>query len=1009
MDLNTVQQFTKEYFGITATAKQLVGHEDLNYFLKADNDAEFILKIAHHGQQLDILEMQNQVMNHLESKHSSLSFPRVISNKNDDDISIIKDEHGNDRFARLLTWVPGRLWSHVNPHRENLLENLGHAIGSLSYLLSDFDHPFAHRNFKWDISQAEWIEKYFDLFEGKHLELVRYFYDLFRNIALPKLEKLPKSVCHNDANDYNILVSFDRKKPKVLGLIDFGDLIYTNTINELAIAIAYAILDKPDPLSAAASVVKGFHKKNALKAKELEVLFPLIAARLLISVTFAAIGKKENPENEYLLISEKPAWALLEKLRNISPNLAYYTFRNACGLAPCSKNNLFKNWLRTQKTDFSKIVSFNENSGKVHWLDLAVGSQELGNNIEFEDRSFFDKKIKRILEDAGADFGVGGYGEVRSFYTTDAFQVEGNNGPVWRTIHLGTDIWASAGTSIFAPLAGKIHSFQNNAGDCNYGPTIILEHVINSSLTFYTLYGHLTLESLDGLSEGDEFEEGQEIARIGDISENGNWPPHLHFQVMLDMLGLKGDFPGVAFPEQAYIWKSICPDPKLLLHFKKNTPQQQLTNDTILKKREKFLPKNLSISYQNPLHVVRGFKQYLYDESGRRFLDTVNNVPHVGHQHPRVVKAAQNQMAILNTNTRYLHENIVQYAEELLATFPKELNVCFFVNSGSEANELALRMAQNFSNQKDMIAVEVGYHGNTGACIDISSYKFDGKGGKGAPKYTHIVPIPDTYRGLYKKDDPGASKKYASHVKRVIEKVKSEGRNIAGFICESILSCGGQIVLPEGYLKEVYGYVREVGGLCIVDEVQVGFGRVGEKFWAFELQGVVPDIVTLGKPMGNGHPLAAVITTAKVAEAFTNGMEYFNTFGGNPVSCAIGREVLQIIKDEQLQENALQVGNYLLKVLEELKQKYEIIGDVRGKGLFLGFELVKDRATLEPAEKEAAWLANRMRENGILMSTDGPFHNVLKIKPPMCFSKENVNFFAETLDSVLSEDFFVRS
>ena len=498
-------------------------------------------------------------------------------------------------------------------------------------------------------------------------------------------------------------------------------------------------------------------------------------------------------------------------------------------------------------------------------------------------------------------------------------------------------------------MEGVVHSFQNNEGNCNYGPTIILRHEINTELTFYTLYGHLSLESLDGLSVGKKIKLGEQVATIGEIPINGNWPPHLHFQIMLDMLGFEGDFPGVAFPAEKEIWKSICPDPKYLLKIRKRNSDLKLSSSEIVEKREKHLGKSLSVSYQKPLYVVRGFKQYLYDANGRRYLDMVNNVPHVGHEHPRVVKAAQNQMAVLNTNTRYLHENIVRYAEELLATFPKELSVCFFVNSGSEANELALRMARNYSQQKDMIAVEVGYHGNTGGCIDVSSYKFDGKGGKGAPNHTHIIPIPDTYRGMYREDGLDASKKYASHVKKAIEKVKNAGRNIAGFICESILSCGGQIVLPEGYLKEVYDIVREAGGLCIADEVQVGFGRVGAKFWGFELQNVVPDIVTLGKPMGNGHPLAAVVTTTKVADAFTNGMEYFNTFGGNPVSCAIGREVLKIVKEEDLQRNALDVGNYLLARLEALQLKHEVIGDVRGKGLFIGFELVKDRQTLEPA------------------------------------------------------------
>jgi len=397
--------------------------------------------------------------------------------------------------------------------------------------------------------------------------------------------------------------------------------------------------------------------------------------------------------------------------------------------------------------------------------------------------------------------------------------------------------------------------------------------------------------------------------------------------------------------------------------------------------------------------------QYLYNSQGQRFLDTVNNVPHVGHQHPRVVAVAQRQLAVFNSNTRYLQKNLMEYAEQLCATLPDELSVCYFVNSGSEANELAMRLAKTYTNQKDFIAVEVGYHGNTQNCIDISSYKFDSPGGKGKADHIHIVPMPDTFRGEFRKNDPKAGEKYAAYVEQAIRKNWADGKDIAGFFCESILSCGGQIVLPPNYLKTAFQHVRKAGGVCIMDEVQVGFGRVGAHFWGFELQGVVPDIVTMGKPIGNGHPIGAVVTTRAIADAFNNGMEYFNTFGGNPVSCAIGKEVLQIIKDEKLQENALAMGNYLKQELTSLSKEFPIIGDVRGHGLFLGFELVKDRNTLEPAATQNSYLANRMKNHGILMSTDGLYHNVIKIKPPIVFNQKNADFLLEQLQKVLKEDF----
>ncbi len=401
---------------------------------------------------------------------------------------------------------------------------------------------------------------------------------------------------------------------------------------------------------------------------------------------------------------------------------------------------------------------------------------------------------------------------------------------------------------------------------------------------------------------------------------------------------------------------------------------------------------------------MKGAGQYLYDVNGRTYLDGVNNVCHVGHCQPDVVRALQKQTAVLNTNTRYLHPNIIEYARRLTATLPDPLSVCFFVCTGSEANELALRMARTYTQQENIIVIDGAYHGNTQALINISPYKFDGRGGGGTPSHVHKALMPDPYRGLYKGYSVKTGHQYAHHVQSIVQQLQSEDKGLAAFIGESILGCGGQIVLPDGYFEEVYHMVREAGGICIADEVQVGFGRVGSHFWGFETQGVVPDIVTMGKPIGNGHPLAAVVTTPEIAAAFNNGMEYFNTFGGNPVSCAVGLAVLDVIAKENLQENALRVGKHLLSKLKQLTEKHPIIGDVRGSGLFIGIELVRNRETLEPAAEEADYVINRLQEHGILLSTDGPLHNVLKFKPPILFSMENADLLLATLDQVLAED-----
>lgn len=426
--------------------------------------------------------------------------------------------------------------------------------------------------------------------------------------------------------------------------------------------------------------------------------------------------------------------------------------------------------------------------------------------------------------------------------------------------------------------------------------------------------------------------------------------------------------------------------------------------ELLLQKRTHFLGPNLSLSYNQPLKIVRGSMQYLYDENGRAYLDAVNNVPHVGHCHPHVVQAGQRQMALLNTNTRYLHDGLIEYAERLAAYFPDPLRVVYFVCSGSEANELALRLARTYTHRHDMLVLDAAYHGNTGELVNLSPYKFNGRGGQGAPDYVHVLEMPDPYRGRFQGYGRQTGHQYAQTVAETIATMQRNGRPPAAFIEETLLGCGGQIVLPDGYLQEAYAHVRAAGGVCIADEVQIGFGRVGSHFWGFATQGVVPDIVTMGKPMGNGHPLAAVITTPEIAAAFHNGMEYFNTFGGNPVSCAIGMAVLDVIEQEKLQQNALEVGNYLMNGLRQLQEKHLLIGDVRGLGLYVGAELVRNRQTLEPAAAEASAIANAMKERGVLISTDGPLHNVLKIKPPIIFTKENADQLVQTLDAVLDEE-----
>ncbi len=1001
-------QIAQELYGVRATATALPSERDQNFLLQTQSGERFVLKIANATEDRAMLEAQQQAMARVAQDVPICQ--RVATTLGGDSIADIQSPAGVRHFAWLVTYLQGVPLGRVKRHSPELLLDLGRCIGQLDRALIRFDHPAVHREFHWDLANGLWIiRKYQSLIADAEMRRLvsKLAADFERNFTR-LLPSLRRSVIHNDANDYNVLAGggdgLYTRNQRVTGVIDFGDLVYSFTVADLAIAIAYAILDKPDPLVAAAQVVNGYHSEYALNEDEIAALFGLICLRLCTSVCMAAHQQQQHPDDEYLAISQQPIRKALPKLAQIPARLAEATFRRACGLEPVKSGEAVVRWLRANAHSFAPVLDVDLRTEPCIVFDLSAGSPLVSGDER--ENAKLTERLFGLMRSANVRVGVGRYDEPRLLYTTSAFTSGGSPFDEHRTIHLGIDLFAEPGTPVHAPVEGEVYAFNNNAAPLDYGPMIILKHQAGDGLTFYTLYGHLSEQSLEGLYPGRLIARGERIATIGSPPTNGDWTPHLHFQLMTDLLDLDCDFPGVGRASQCDIWRSLSPDPNLILgipaeRFPPKVPDQAET----LAERRKHIGRNLSIAYRDPVKIVRGWMQYLFDENGRRYLDAYNNVPHVGHCHPRAVEAGQRQMAVLNTNTRYLHDLINRYARALCATLPENLSICYFVNSASEANELALRLARAHTRRRDLIVLDAAYHGHTTTLVDISPYKHDGPGGQGAPPWVHTAPIPDVYRGPYKRDYPNAGSRYAQHVLEIIERLRERGAGIAGYIAETCPSVGGQIFFPDGYLADVYHHVREAGGVCIADEVQTGYGRIGTHFWAFEAQGVAPDIVVMGKPIGNGHPIGAVVTTPEIAGSFDNGMEFFSTFGGNTVSCAIGLAVLDVMFDEKLQERALRVGNRMLKGLRPLAERYPIVGDVRGSGLFLGVELVRDRETLEPATEEASFISNRMRESGVLLGTDGPFHNVVKIRPPMQFSESDADFLVSALGKILAEEF----
>ena len=956
-------------FGIAGELTGLPGERTANFML--DTGAErYLLKLADPADPAVAAEVDLAIaaMRHCAGLAEVPPVPPEIT----------PDGSGTAVFG----WLPGRVWADGGPdggpHGPAALRDLGRAVARVDARLASFEHPALDRPLRWNLARAATQRALAAHVDDEDLRaLATAALDRFTQRVAPRLAGLPPTAIHNDANDRNVLVDGSR----VSGLIDFADVCRAPRICGLAVACSYAMLDAVEPTRYVQPLVAGYHVQWPLEPVELDLLLDLIRTRLALSVVLAAWQHSREPGNDYLRVSQPQVGRLLRALEAEHDLAVLCRWRETCGYEPHPAARQIRAWLAGQKP--SPVLGRPAQDEPRLRFDLSAA---------VPDRPTDAAGIAAAMAAAGVRLGVGGYGEDRDVYTSDLF-----GGDERRTVHLGVDLFVPPGTDIYAPLDGMVEAVADNRSPQDYGPVIVVRHRTGDGVPFFTLYGHLSRDSLDRMQPGRPVWAGERIAGIGEEHENGGWPPHLHLQVLVDLFGLGTDVPGVARRSERELWQSICPDPNLLL----GLPEGDATRpgpgaEEIAAQRAVRLSGALSLSYAQPLHIVRGEGAYLYDDEGRGWLDLVNNVAHVGHCHPRVVAAAA-QQGRLNTNTRYLHASVVRYARRLAATLPDPLSVVFLVNSGSEANDLALRLAYAHTGGRDMVVLEGAYHGNLSSLVDVSPYKFDGPGGSGRPEHTHVVPLPDAYRGRHGPDPAG----YLADLEDRIADATGPGRRLAGLLAEPIPGSAGQVILAAGFLAGAYRRIRAAGGVCIADEVQTGFGRVGSGFWAFEQHGVVPDVVTLGKPIGNGHPIGAVVTTPQVARSFDRGMEYFNTFGGNPVSAEIGLSVLDVLADERLQRQALIRGEQLLTGLRELAARHAGVGDVRGAGLFLGVELVAGGRRPDPGR--AARVVEAAKTAGVLLSRDGIDQNVLKLKPPLVLDEADCRLALQVLDAALAE------
>ncbi|MDE8603116.1 aminotransferase class III-fold pyridoxal phosphate-dependent enzyme [Marinomonas sp. RSW2] len=992
----------KRVWGVDAQLSSLDGEYDLN--LLATGQRNYVLKVMRPSCEESFIDLQCRAFNHLRQHAQDLPIPDIIKTLEGELYTRVKDENGENRIVWLLEKIEGVTYACFGAKNNALRYELGATVGEMDRALQGFTHPALVRDFKWNLCQAQWIAGHIDtIVPASRNVIIQQIIDGYYSIH-SSLLKLPQGAIHNDVNDYNILIQGSlTQSQRVSGIIDLGDMCSGPRICDLAISSAYLVLDCAEPVKALEALVSGYHSRYPLTTEEIEMLWPLLRMRLAVSVVNSMLMAKETPDDPYVVISQAPAWTFLENHR-LDEKMLSTRLRVVCGFPITDSAPRVTAWLKRKKGCFAQVLGQNLTDAPMHSLSVeacttpsnpfAITSQE-ASTIGC-DYGYGDAQEESIW--------LGYYNEPRLIYTEDAFRKGPYKASNRRTVHLGVDVFAPATTLVYTPLDSKVVCSESSDVYLDYGGMVILSHLSDDGDCFYTLYGHLDPTSINHLVPGQLLSSGTAFAKLGDVDVNGGWNPHLHFQLALSLEGIGHDWPGAADPDELVLWNAIFPNPASLLNLSdKKTCFVPTQKAEILNQRKAKFGDNLKLTYSDPVMFMRGWKHHLFDEWGRPYLDSYNNVPHVGHAHPRIQQVAADQLLRMNSNTRYLHPAQIAFADKVLSRMPKSLDVCFFVNSGTEANELALRLARAHTGGKDMITPDHGYHGNTTGAIDISAYKFNAKGGVGQADWVQLIDVADDYRGRYRRDDPQCAEKYAAQVDNALANIKQRHGKLAGFIAETFPSVGGQIIPPQGYLKSVYARVRAVGGVCIADEVQTALGRLGEYYFAFEQQQVVPDIVVLGKPIGNGHPIGVLVTSRAIADSFAQGPEYFSTFGGSNLSCRIGKEVLDIVDDENLMDNALQMGNLLLDGLHSLHDKYDIVGDVRGQGLFIGLDLVTDKESRTPGTDIADYVKNRMRENRILMGTEGPADNILKIRPPMCIERQDVLMILNVMDKVLAE------
>lgn len=954
--IEAVVELLGREWGLRAAVTELGSTQDQNFKVEAGG-RRYVLKIANEATPRLDLEVGDEAMRVLRDAEPGFEVPVLVPTMAGEELAT-SDGH----LARLATWVDGVPLADAGQLDSAALRALGELAARCQLGLAQMEHSGLGRALQWEPRQApalvaELIES---VGAGQRREMARRGMEpLLRLLDSGRADELPLAPVHCDVTDYNVVgVCGEGGGIVPTGLVDFGDVVESWRATEAAHAAMSAVFhDLGDPLGGVAEVLRGYWSVSGLSAAEAEAIWPLILARGVVcalSSTHQASLAGASPHLERLVGED---WAVLEAILAVPVPLAVATARLSFHFDAHPR-------AATARVAVANLEPVVELGAALTTVDLSVESEQLAFGA-WERR----EGVAAALPQDGT--GVGRWRELR----LTAAGRPGTSPPA--PLHLGVDLFLPAGTAVLSPLSGTVAA---------RGPRE-LELAVD-------VEGEDLVLRFAGIEPAVEVNaELKRGARLGHVARgSGPLPDHLHLQ-----WALEPGMPGMVPAAQREAALALCPDPSPLLGIDAAAPFLG-TAAALREQRAAVIPVAQPLYYGDPPEMVRGWRHLLYDAECRPYIDVVNNVALIGHSHPAVAAAAKRQLRLLNTNSRFLYRSMTSFGERLLELVPGQFEQVYFVNSGSEAVDLALRLARAHTGRRDALAIEGAYHGWTTGPFELCTNPADRPDWRGElSPHVHVVEQPNPYRGRFGAE----AMPYVDSVREACEAAAANG-GPAAFVIEPLLGNQGGVEPPPGYLAAAFETVRLAGGVCIADEVQVGLGRTGSRLWAFESEGVTPDIVCIAKGLGNGYPLGAVICRGNVAAALGEG-SFFSSPAGSPLSCEVGIAVLEVLRDEALPANAAVVGDALREGIEGLQQRHEAIGALHGRGLYLGIDLVLDRETKEPAADLARRVCERMRAHGVVIQPTGDAGNVLKLKPPLCLDREAAATVVESLDRVLAE------